>query len=120
MVKPAVGIDGFRGEMRCDTFYDHIATKNDIVKPHRHMSCTMPGQVDHIKKTNLHVAGFVRKVHRDGLVKGFRKTVNAEELIPRFVGEATFRQESFETATIECKPGLVVRHRLEIQFVASN
>src|SRR6185503_9633056 len=120
MVKPAVGMDGFRGKMRRDTFYDHIATKNDIVKSHRHMTRTMPGQVDHIQMTNLHVTGFVGKVHRDGLVEGLRKTVNAEELIPRFVSEAAFSQESSETTTHECKPGLVMRHRLHIQFVAGN
>src|SRR5689334_2301209 len=120
MIKPAVGIDRFRRKMGCDTFHNHIAAEDDIIQTHRHMTGTMPRQMDHFKRTNMHIHGFVSKVYGHRSVEGFGGTINVEKLITRLFSEARFSQERSEATTDEGKSGFVMRDRLEIQFVTAK
>src|SRR5512133_2055636 len=84
------------------------------------MTGTMSWQVDKLKVAELHVDGFVCEINRNGLVDGFRKTIDAEELFTRLFGEARLSQERGETAADQRQSRLVVRHCLRIQFMHAN
>src|SRR5258706_1046928 len=106
--------------MRSGSFYDHIAAEDNIVQTHRNVTGTMPGQMDHLEWTDVHVQRFVGKINGDGLVDGFGEAVNAKELITRLFSETSFGEEGSEATTDERESGFVMCDRLQVQFMTSD
>src|SRR5258705_12648795 len=106
--------------MRCNIFDDHITAEDDIIESHRNVTGTMPRQMDYFKWTDAHIHGFVGKVNGNGMVEGFGRTINVEELITCLFSETGFGEEGSEATIDKLKPSFVIRDRLQIQFMASN
>src|SRR5688572_8697735 len=114
MIQSVIGTDRLRGEMRCDTFHDHVATEYDVVESNRYMTRTMPGQMYDLKRTNMHFQGVIGEFNWNRLVEGFCKTVDVEESLSFLFSKPSFGEERGEAATGECDSGFVMRHRLHI------
>src|SRR5258706_3930440 len=106
--------------MRCNAFDDHITAEDDIIESHRNVTGTMPRQMDYFKWTDAHVHGFVGKVNGNGMVEGFGRTINVEELITRLFSETSFGEEGSEAATDECESRFMICDCLQIQFMTSD
>ena len=85
--------------MRRNSFHHHVPAEDHVLQPQCHMSRAMSRQMDDLKRTKLHIPGFVGEVNGNGLIKGLGKTGNAEELLTRLFSETSIGQERSEAAT---------------------
>jgi len=106
--------------MRRDLLDDEIAAEDDIVESNRHVAGTMSGDVDHLERTDRHVRGFEGEIHGDGVVDRLGETVHAEQVAARFGSDAGLLQERVQPTTHHRQAHLVMRDRLNVQFVDSH
>src|SRR5918993_3777755 len=106
--------------MRCDTLYHHVAAENHIVQPDGNVTGAMPGQMDKLKWTKLHIHGFKGEIHGDGLIDGLTKSVHAEDLLTGLFGKPGLGQEGCEAPPNQRQPGFMMRDRLHVEFMASD
>src|SRR5688572_8255940 len=112
MIESVTWAHRFGQEMRRDTFHDHIAAEDDIFKPNRHMTRTMPGQMYDFKGTNTQVHGFIGEINRNGTIDGFCKTVDGEERFRFLFSESSFGEERSEASAGEREAGFMMRYHL--------
>src|SRR5215210_2598514 len=106
--------------MRRDSFHDHIAAKNKIIQADGNMTGTMPRQMDQLEGADPHINLFICEINRNRMIDGFRKAVNAEELVTRLCNKTSLSQERSEAPTDQCQFCFVVRDCLQVEFVDSD
>src|SRR5690349_18207703 len=106
--------------MRSNSFNDHIATEDGVVHADGNVTCRMPGQMDEFEWTELHSMGLIGEINGSGLVDGFAKTVEAEDMFAPLFRESCVAEERSKTTPNQREPGFMMRDRLNVQFMDSN
>src|SRR6476620_8828742 len=106
--------------MRSHSFHHHIPAKDRLVQADGNVTRRMPGQMDELKRTELHVHGFVSEINGNGLVDGFAKTVEAEELFTSILGESRLGEKRCETPSSQCQVSFMMRDGLNIKFMDAD
>src|SRR5690349_17908706 len=101
-------------------FDNHIATENGIVHAYRNMTRTMPRQVNKPERTELHARICIREINWRGLVNSFTQTEHVQSVFTILVSQSGFIEERCETPSQPNQCSLMMRHILDIQFVASD